>query len=133
MAALTKDDIKGLKASAVKVPIEGFGDVFIRVMSGSERDSLEASCIKTRGKVQEENRDNFRAKILVRTLSDEHGVRMFKDDEAGVVGSLPATFVVPAADEAATINKMNKKDVDSLTKNSEAGQKDDSGSDSPAG
>jgi hypothetical protein len=132
--ALTKEQILALKGSKPEsVPIEGYGETFIRVMSGAERDSLEASCIKTRGDKQEQNRDNFRAKILVRAIGDEKGERLFKDEDAGIVGKLPSDYIVPLADVAATKNKLNKKDVEDLTKNSEASPSESSGSDSPAG
>lgn len=68
---------------SVQVPEWNDATVFFRVMTGAERDSFEESII-VGGTV---DMTNISAKLLVRTLADENGARIFGDHEADELGA----------------------------------------------
>ena len=81
-----------IKAASVRKPLkvhvkEWNVDVYVRVMSVGERDDWELAWIDIRSKGVEKFK-NFRAFYLVRTLCDEHGVRIWQDNEIDEVAAL---------------------------------------------
>jgi hypothetical protein len=117
---LTRDAIlkaEDLKTELVKVPEWG-GDVYIRCMTGAERDAFESEAYTVKGKNVEINRENFRARLLVRVLVDGKSERLFSDKDISALGaksakSLDRLFIV-----AMRINGLSRDDVEELTKNS---------------
>lgn len=105
--------------------------VWIAVMSGTERDAFETENYRLNGKTVELNRENTRARLLVRCLRDEAGGRIFEDGDAPLLGEKSATVLDPLFDRAQRLNKLTKKDLDELTKNSSPGPSVDSSSASP--
>jgi hypothetical protein len=110
---ITRDSILSttdLNREPVPVPEWG-GDVFVRTMTGRERDAFEASC---NGGA---DMDNIRARLLVRCLCDEHGNRLFTDGDTEALGNTPAAPLVRLFAVAQRINKLSKQDFDELSKN----------------
>ena len=116
---VTRDTIrayKGKPPTPVNVPEWG-GDVFVRVMSGTERDAFEAETYRMNGKNVELNRVNFRARLLVRTLCDESGALLYSAGDAAELGQQPADVLDRLASVASQLNGMTPKDVEDLAKN----------------
>jgi hypothetical protein len=126
-AILAADD---LKREEVQVP-EWEGSVFIRCMTGTERDAFESEAYTVKGKDVEINRDNFRARLLVRVLVDEKDERLFSQKDIAALGAKSGKVLDRIFTAAMKINGLSKDDVDDLTKNSLPGEKDDSASSSP--
>ena len=104
-----------IKAASVRKPLkvhvkEWNLDVFVRVMSVGERDAWELAWIDIRNKGLA-SFPNFRAFYLVRTLCDEHGVRIWKDDELGEVSELDGAVMGELFDVAQKHNKITEADV----------------------
>ena len=97
----------------VEVPEWGC-NVVVRTMSGAERDSWEVSVVSSDRQV---NRQNIRAKLLVRTLYDDAGARVFTDDDADQLGEKSGDVLERLYDVAAKLNGIRKKDIDELEKN----------------
>jgi len=133
MTTLTRDEIlaagRKLKQEAVEVPELG-GTVIVREMTGAERDSWEASVLDTSGPDPKPNLENTRAKLLVRTVVDEQGERLFTDDEIDLVGALSAGALDRLFAVAARLSRISAADVEELTKNSPGGLSAASGSSS---
>lgn len=53
------------------------GPLYVREMTGRERDAFEAWLIKADGSI---NRDDYRARFALATLCDEGGARLSADD-----------------------------------------------------
>lgn len=100
----------------VEVPEWG-GNVCIRCMTGTERDNFESEAYLMRGKSVEINRDNFRARLLVRTLADENGTRLFTDADIGPLGKKSAKVLDRLFGIAMRINGLSPEDVEELVKN----------------
>jgi hypothetical protein len=87
MVILTKDAILAaddLPKERVNVPEWG-GDVFVRTMTGTDRDAFEASLIGNDGRLE-----NVRARLVSLTICSESGERLFSDDEIASLGSKSA-------------------------------------------
>ena len=120
MPFLSRDVIlsaQDLKSEAVEVPEWG-GAVYVRCMTGTERDAFEVEVYTIRGKSVEMNRENFRARLLVRVLVDEKGSRLFSDQDIGSLGAKSARVLDRLFTVAMRVNGLSRKDVDDLTKNS---------------
>jgi hypothetical protein len=104
-----------IKAASVRKPLKvhvkewGF-DVHVRVLSVGERDAWELAWIDIRSKGMEKFH-NFRAFYLVRTLCDEHGARIWKDDEISEVADLDGAVMGELFDIAQKHNKLTEADV----------------------
>ena len=92
---LTREQIlasQDLKKERVPVPEWG-GDVFVRVMTGTERDAFEETIFKGGG-----SNIGTRARLAALTMIDEKGQRLFTDEDVQVLGEKSA----PALDRVYT-------------------------------
>ena len=80
---LTREQIiqsDDLPTETIQVPEWG-GEVKVRTMTGTDRDSFEASLIGKEGRLE-----NVRARLVSLTLCDELGNRLFGDADINVLG-----------------------------------------------
>ena len=108
------EDILGIDDNhleTVNVP-EWKRDISIRNMSGTERDEWENS-ILVNGKVSHEN---LRAKLLVKTLCDEHGNRLFSDQQAPALGQKNAAVLDRLFDISKRVNGIGVAEINELKK-----------------
>jgi TATA-box binding protein (TBP) (component of TFIID and TFIIIB) len=110
-------DAGDLQAELVEVPEWG-GSVFVRSMTGTERDQFESEAYTVKGKNVEMNRENFRARLLVRVLVDEANQRLFSPTDMVALGAKSAKALDRLFTVAMKINGLSKEDVEDLTKNS---------------
>jgi len=119
----------------VKVDLGKGEHVFVRQMTGRERDTFEQSLLKER-KDQKGNivaydqaLSDFRAKLAVVTLCDAEGILLLKpEDYSALSSNMSASRLSKIADTAQSVNKMTEEDKEGLVKNLEAGQEDNSSS-----
>ena len=112
-----------LPREMVTVPEWG-GMVYVRTMTGGERDAWELSL--TDG--EKRNLSNVRARLAVLVMVDEFGARLFRDDQADALGEKSAAALDRIFDVAIRLNKLSQQDVEDLEKNSVAGQAGNSSS-----
>ena len=110
---LEKND---LPSELVEVPEWG-GAVWVRGMSGAERDSFEDSIIAGEKGSRVVNISNFRAKLAVRSIVDEQGRRLFTDDDADLLGAKSAAGLQRIVEVAKRLSAFSPEDVSELTKN----------------
>jgi hypothetical protein len=113
-----------LKKERLSMPEWG-GDIFIRTMTGAERDAFEEEVI-VNGKADAKN---IRARLCVRVIVDEDGNRIFSDSDAEALGSKSTHALERVADVAQMLNSMTDNDVEELKKTSEAVHSENSTSD----
>ena len=116
-AILGADD---LATESLDVPEWG-GVVQVRELTSEERDAYEASCLEGSGSNQRVRLDNIRAKLVVRSLVDEDGNRVFTDADAGALGKKSAAAMDRIFAVAQRLSKITAEDVEELAKNSESG------------
>jgi len=123
---LTREEILGkddLPKREVDVPEWG-GKVFVRTMTGAERDKFEtvitkfSAALKGKGDYSDLN---IRAKLVSLTLCDEHGKRLFSDADVVELSGKSAAALDRLSEIAQELNKMSDKDIEDLEKNSESG------------
>jgi len=118
-----------------KVKLESGDYVFVRQMSGRDRDRWESSILKRvekAGKVtMEQNLEDFRAKLVVATVCDEKGILLLQPADAPILSqNMTARSLEVIVEAAQKLNKITEEDKENLTKNSEAAQSGSSTSDS---
>lgn len=100
------------------VTIEGVADpIFLRTLTGRERDGFEQSCFTQKGKDRVMNTENIRAKLLVRSICDDKGVRLFQDGEADSLGGIPADILDILFSKAQKMSGLAPSDVEELAGN----------------
>ena len=113
---LTKEQIlqaDDLPREFVSVPEWG-GDVYVRTMTGAERDAWEVETVMEADKV---NRVNLRARMCARCIVDDKGARLFTDKEAEKLGDKSAAALERVFSVAIRLNALSNKDVETLEKN----------------
>lgn len=134
MTQLTRDGLlKKDELKKIKVEFDDKSFVYVREMTGHERDSFEKSITKVRVQgnqvIQESVYDDFRAKLAVATLCDVKGDALLKPtDYLALSQNMSATKLMKIADAAAKINGITPEEKEDMVKNSEAGQTGDSNS-----
>jgi len=102
-AILSSDD---LPRERVDVPEWG-GEVFVRTLTGTERDEFEQSM---QGKKDKINLDNVRARFAVLTICDEQGTRIFNAADAAKLGSKSAAALDRVFAVAQRLNGFSNED-----------------------
>lgn len=132
---LTAEDILAANddvVRAVEVPEWG-GRVWVRGLTGSERDLFENSILEGRGRNQSVNLKNFRAKLVVAaTVKGEHSKERLFADPSHVqrLGTKSARALQRVFDVAQELAGLNEKDVEQMTADLGKDQNGSSGSDS---
>lgn len=112
---LNKSDILNatdLNVRELSVP-EWNGTVFIRVMTGAERDAFEAGT-NNNGKA---NLRDIRARFAAIVLCDETGARIFSDADVAALTGKSAAALDRIFDAGMALNRMTADAVDALEKN----------------
>lgn len=107
-----------VKLEKVHVPEWG-GDVYIKTLSGTERDTFEDA-------YSQEKMKNFRSRFLSLTLCGKDGSRLFDDNEVDVVGKKSATVINRLFEKAWAFNAFRSEDVDAMGKDSPSDQSEGS-------
>lgn len=110
---------------AVDVPEWG-GAVYVRGLSGTERDRFEASVVQQKGRDRTLNLSNVRAKLCALCIVDEDNKRLFSDMDVQALGGKSAAALSRVFDAAQKLSGLTTEDVEELSKNSEATQQEDS-------
>lgn len=128
-ALLAKENLK-----VEKVELGNDEFVYVRQMTGRERDKFEQSLIKEKTKEDgsadyERKLDDFRAKLAVCTICDESGKLILGYDDYELLSTnMSAARLEKIITEAQKLNKITDTDKKNLTKNSDAGAADNSSS-----
>lgn len=128
---LTRDTIlaaQDIQTEEVEVPEWG-GSVLVRGMTGAERDAFEESVLTGKGRKRDVNLKNFRARLIVKSVVNRKGERVFTHADIDALGQKSAAALARVFDVATRLSGMSDEDVEELTKNSEDGQSDSSTSD----
>lgn len=128
MKSLTREQIFHCSDQQVeRVPApEWGGDVYVRSMTGTERDKFEATTlVKDKGGTYEVQMENLRARLVIMTACDEKGELIFSPKDAHEVGKHNAAVVSRLYDVATRLSGITKSDIDELVKNSNAAQIDE--------
>jgi len=133
---LTRDKLL-IKEELKKEKIElRDGFVYVRQMTGRERDRFEQSLVKEKksrdGSIDyERSLEDFRAKLAVHTLCDENGVNLLLPEDYPVLSqNMSAAKLELIVNKAQELNRISEQDKENLTKNLEGDPNEDSTLDS---
>jgi hypothetical protein len=125
------------KLEVEKVEFENGDYVYVRQMTGHERDMFEESMLRknkdTKGNVisMETVLADFRAKLASIVLCDEEGKSLLDIKDYPVLSSnMSAKRLEAITNVAQRLNAITEQDKEEIVKNSGAGQPGDSSSDS---
>jgi len=129
-ALLQRDELKIERVELSK------GHVFVREMTGLEKDIWEKSMLKekpsgnkNRPVEYEVNIEGFRAKLAIVTVCNEKGVLMFKPEDVRVLNQMmSAANLDRIITVAQRLNAITEKDKEELLKNSETDLEESSNS-----
>lgn len=96
------------KIITVSVPEWG-GDVCMREITAGQRDQWDAWQIENEGVARYQN---IRARLLVLTICDEAGARLFTDSDIGIVSNLPASAIDRLWDRACKLVGLRPEDAE---------------------
>lgn len=112
--ALSKTAILAAKDVRLSDPIpvpEWKGEVFVKTLSGLERDAFEEA-------YAEQKMKSFRVRFLVLTLCDDSGERLFSDDDAESLGRKSSVVINRLFEKAWEHNAFTQEAVEGLGKDS---------------
>jgi hypothetical protein len=115
---LSKAAILAVKDTKLSDPIpvpEWGGDVFVKTLSGTERDAFEDAYAENKMKA-------FRCRFLVLTLCDEDGDRLFGDGDVAELGKKSSLVINRLFEKAWDHNAFTTQAVDGLGEGSPEGQ-----------
>lgn len=116
--SLSREDILrgGANVKVVEVPVPDWGGrVFVRGMTGRQRDRVEQLFVVARQRNQPV--DNARGIVCAYCLCNEQGVRLFDDNDAGALGELDANIIDLIYDTAARLSGIKADSVEGAEKN----------------
>ena len=119
MTILTKEQIlkaNDIKKQKVSVPEWG-GDVYIKTMTGTERDVFEQSLITDKRKT---DITNIRAKLCVLTTVDGKDERLFNEGDIQALGAKSAAALDRVFSVSQKLSGIGKSDIEEMAKNSAA-------------
>jgi hypothetical protein len=114
-------NVNDIKIQEVDVPEWG-GKVLVKTLSGSERDSFEASIVTGIGANAKMSTENIRAKLVVRSIVGEDGKRFFSDSDAEILSKKSAAALDRIFAVASKLSGVGDDEIKDLVKNSEANQ-----------
>jgi len=113
---LTRDQILAaddLPRELVKVPEWG-GEVYVRTMTGIERDRWEIQVVASNKKSSPEN---IRAMMAALTVCDENNNLLFTQDDVEALGKKSAAALDRVLQAAMSLNQISQSAVEELEKN----------------
>lgn len=104
--AINRNELLGLMRKEVEVPVAG-GTIKLREMTAGDR-------IKLAGMIHGKNAvtTDYASAVLLFTICNDDGSRMFADDEIQLVQSLPASIVEAAFVAASKLNNTDEKEAE---------------------
>ena len=121
MKLLAKNDIEtcdDLVTEDVEVPEWG-GTVRVRSMTARDKDSFDMRLVKLQegGKSAEINRRNIRASLVVASVIDDKGERLFSDDDVEMLGAKNGVAIDRVFAVASRLSLLNPDDAEELAGN----------------
>lgn len=117
MGFLTRDQIleaEDREFETVQCPEWG-GEVRLRSITGTQRDTYEQSLMSSNGADRKMNLRNARVKLIVLCAVDETGRPLFSADDLSALGRKNAAPIDRLFDACRKLAGMSAEDVDKLT------------------
>ena len=104
-----------IERRALTIPALGNEPVYVRGMSGKERDEFENDLRFRKGRrTGQADLRNFRARLAVKVITDEQGKRLLQDEDAAVFGELPAGVLDQIIAACTELSGMSDEEVEQM-------------------
>lgn len=116
MPVLSREDIlkvDDIQVELIEVPGWG-GNVFVKGMTGAERDRFEASVIDVNSKKQRIDMTDLRAKLCAETICDEGGKKLFTPSDIKELTKKSAAALQRVFEVAQKLSGITDDDVEEL-------------------
>jgi hypothetical protein len=117
--ALNRDQIlesADLRTEIVSVPEWG-GDVIVSGMTGAARDAWEQSLLLKTGNSTSVNMENMRARLVVATVVDESGNRIFTAADIAALGAKSGAALDRVCKVAQRLNGLTDQELEDIKGN----------------
>jgi hypothetical protein len=120
---LSADDILSADDTVIEFcPVpewgNGKGGVYVRSLKGSELDEYQGSMLSKNGKgKQVVTYDNMRAKLVVKTICNKAGERLFNDGQTALLAQKNAAGLSRVFEVASRLSGLNDKDIKEMEDN----------------
>ena len=117
---LTKEQIlqaSDLQRELVSVP-EWDGEVWVRGLSGKERDAFEADSLVQTGKTHRVRLENLRARLCALAMCDQAGGRLFDDKDVEALGAKSGAALARVYAVAQRLSGIGQQEAEELAGNS---------------
>jgi hypothetical protein len=115
------DTAKNVRIEPVVLDEKTKDGVFIKEMTGEERNQFEKMLVKQVGQGEkttfQNTLDNFREKLCVMSICDEDGKLMFKPSDFRELGKLPAMQLDKIVAASKELNKISQSEKEAEVKN----------------
>lgn len=125
------DTVDDTRKEPVVVPEWGDLTVYIRVMSGDERERLREMFHESNTK-EIADQTKMQLAMIASTLCDETGALLYSMDDLGELGKKNSLVLDQLSEASRRINGLGSEDVEEAKKNSSLDRSEDSGSTSPS-
>jgi len=116
---LSKQDIltaNDIETKEVDVPEWG-GTVFVRGLTGHERDKFESSIVTRIGKETKVEMENIRAKLVSLCVVDEEGKKLFNETDVGMLTKKSGAALDRVFSVAQKLSGIGEEDFKEMVKN----------------
>lgn len=127
---LTREQILAADDLSIEdVPVPEWGGIVrVRGLTGAERDGLEAETVSLQGRTPHMKMENFRARLVARSMVDDAGKRLFTLRDVEALGQKSAVALQRVFEVAQRLSGLSAGDVEELVKNYVSDQDEDSSS-----
>lgn len=122
------------KVPREKVTVPGIGEIWVYGLTSQEKDLYEDAVVNFNRGSREMRMSNARETLLMLSVRNQHGHRLFSEKDMGRLHLIPAQIIEPILDVARKLSAMTTGEMENLVKNSQTLQEllsDDSNSDLP--
>jgi len=128
MPVLNRDEILAvddIQIELIEVPEWG-GAVFVKGMTGAERDRFESGIVRISGDESQVNMVDIRAKLCAATAVDEDGKKLFTAADIKELTKKSAVALQKVYEAATRLSGMSDEDVEELAEGLEESPFEDS-------
>lgn len=115
----TKEGFFKAKVPRENITIPDIGDVWVYGLTAGQKDDYENSVVRLSGRKRQVHLANARAQLLLMTVHNQHGKRMFGESDMGRLCQIPANIADPILDVARRLSGMASEEIEELVKNSQ--------------
>jgi len=131
-----KAALMGVKAKIIPVELPGLPVMYLKQMSGAQRDEIENYALEHRVPSKDDKLipdiRGLRALTIIFCLVDEDGVPIFGRRDADAIASIPAWVTDKLFEEAQKLNGFQAEENKKMGESSDGEVSDGSGSNSPS-